>query len=1294
MKKNWIAGGLLSLAAGTLIGAETLSLTFENPRKLTFGAKTIDVRAGNAEGFLVCGKQGLTIPAETLTGEQGTLLFEFKQEKPVEKDRVNRYVMTFRCKSRMRAGLYFTYGAKNFRFHFGDLSGDVFHTVNPPFEYGKTYYAGIVWNGSRVQFFMDGKLIGDYKQPKKMDAPMAVNLGPYKDGWTAPEPWGDDTLFKTLKVFNHALTPAEVAKVCGASLKTASQSYPGIMSVPLNPEKAPALDGNLQEPFWKYAASLPVLTTLGKPLETFRAPPGKFLISADDRNLYLGFSYAIPAGNKVNAGALRTKDSEPEVWGSESFELYLKIDGNLYRFAGNAAGGYTEWKNNGAEWTAPWEYKSQLRMLIDNSSVWQGEVAIPWSSLGLKGRPDKPVLFNVCRTWCLTDYAAASSLASDGSYTRPELYPSLVFEKEAPALQVESQTNPSRGVFQQKVNVFSPTARKLVYEVALLNRDGSSEPFVLTSKELPLKKGETLETALDAKITTGVYDAILYTLKEKDRVYARCMAPFKLNEVYLDVRPRFIAGYLEFEIQSALLLGKFGADCDPSLVLVAPDGKEIARSKITGDSLRIPFDRKNPAGDYTAKIVDRAGKTLSSLTVHFPGIGEWASAEFRKDIVLPPFTPLKVKGSVYDMWGRSYVYDNSFFPTQIISQDVPLLAAPCAVMVNGRAISRGRLTPGSSDNVRAEFKTSASDSDCRITADSWVEYDGVSYSRFSLRAEKNIADLKLRFTLPASAAKYLHTSAGGAWGVKLTRPVPDGRFEFAFFPMVWLGTEDKGICFFTETNKNWTGPRNSICSIVKNGKEAVFEVKLREQLKAGETFDFEFGYVATPVKPLPADYPFNMVGDSHTQLMRRPGHAPVNAVSIVSVPYPHEIDGYFGDLPNEKDSPAVPAMTKALKIRDAAGNKAAIYMDARYLSDEYPEMAAFKDEWKASPERTLDYTRDGKKYYLYDCCPDTGASAFFHLHQKRCLERFKADGIYYDFGRIGACGNPLHGCSERWPILGQREFFRRTALVQYLLGNKQPIVVLHNTDDVQVPAITFATHLFNGEHIRQDSSTIMHNGKDILDTYGIEMFASELSSMPFGLTNSVYQANDVLSPKYGGGKEEPELYKFRITQAFLAGTLPHNTILSQSRCHYGLLEKIVRTYEKFKVRQAKFIGYWDSPATVRGASDIYVSVYARPAEKKALAVISHIGKSHADQTFEVKFDAGKLGFVPKKAVDLLTAPDPEYDELAVIRSKNRVPDHRAPLKLGDFGSKLDGIRDGVLKMSLKYHTFALVELSE
>lgn len=343
------------------------------------------------------------------------------------------------------------------------------------------------------------------------------------------------------------------------------------------------------------------------------------------------------------------------------------------------------------------------------------------------------------------------------------------------------------------------------------------------------------------------------------------------------------------------------------------------------------------------------------------------------------------------------------------------------------------------------------------------------------------------------------------------------------------------------------------------------------------------------------------------------------------------------------------------------------------------------------PENLLDYNTEKGKAFLIDCCPASSACAFFVWKFKKMLERFKVDGIYLDFGTVPTCSNAEHGCRSRTPYLAQREFYRRLCLVQLDAGIKDPVIMLHNTDTVQLPAMTFATHLFNGEHIRQQSSSIMHNGKDILDTYDVTMFASELGSMPFGLTNSDYQSTDVLLPKYGGGKEDPELYKFRITKAFMAGALPHNTLPAGNRCHYGIFDRLLRIYRAFGVPQAQFIGYWDGPARVVSGKDIYVSLYKK--DGKALAVISHIGKGHEKQSVEIVFDAGKIGLKPfNKASDRMTAPDPDYDWLYEQRKKERVPSGRAPLKLGDFGSRIESICDGVLKLTLDYHSFAVVEL--
>ena len=106
--------------------------------------------------------------------------------------------------------------------------------------------------------------------------------------------------------------------------------------------------------------------------------------------------------------------------------------------------------------------------------------------------------------------------------------------------------------------------------------------------------------------------------------------------------------------------------------------------------MTVPFSRKNPPGNYTAEIIRRDGSVLSSLSIHFPGIGKWAEMEFDKTVILPPFTPLKVNGTDYSMWGRTYSYENSLFPCRIQSQGVELLSAPCEIVANGRAVGNGK----------------------------------------------------------------------------------------------------------------------------------------------------------------------------------------------------------------------------------------------------------------------------------------------------------------------------------------------------------------------------------------------------------------------------------------------------------------------------------------------------------------------------------------------------------------------------------------------------------------------------
>ena len=94
-------------------------------------------------------------------------------------------------------------------------------------------------------------------------------------------------------------------------------------------------------------------------------------------------------------------------------------------------------------------------------------------------------------------------------------------------------------------------------------------------------------------------------------------------------------------------------------------------------------------------------------------------------------------------------------------------------------------------------------------------------------------------------------------------------------------------------------------------------------------------------------------------------------------------------------------------------------------------------------------------------------------------------------------------------------------------------------------------------------------------------------------------------------------------------------------------------------------------------------------------MVGHIGKEHLDQQVEIAFDLAKLEMGElKNALDLMTAPDPDYEWLEQAMQKHKVPRVRAPLRLGEFGTRVIALENNLLKLQLPYHSFALVELSE
>ena len=934
-------------------------------------------------------------------------------------------------------------------------------------------------------------------------------------------------------------------------------------------------------------------------------------------------------------------------------------------------------------------------MQINDTTLWTGKAAIPWKAIGLN-QPPKELKMNFCRSFFNSYITAATDLAAQKGksyWADDEYFFTLKFPENAPAVRIISPGNPSFGNIDQEFEFVSPVDRTVKFHIIQESASGLLTPQALAAVTLKLKANEAVRKKIQTPLTMLQSDRLVYRLTSEDgkEVYFSQDVPLKISAQYLSVTPLYYAGKLNAAVKCAILKSKFGDKSKFTLSLKAPDGKVISSSSKIQDNMVLPFDKNNAPGNYTVELTNAKGEVISGVSLIYPGYGKWNELEFDMTRIIPPYTAMTYpngKDFTAQVVNRDYVWSKeSFLPIKLTSKGENLIRK-AELLVNGKAV-KGSFKATSTLPHRAEFTTTGGNSDCRISSSGWLEFDGVQHNQMEFTALKNISSLELRFTLPVKFAKYLHTAANG-WSNKITAKIKNGRFEYKFYPVNFLGNEEKGLCFFAESQRSWKSGGKPF-AIVRNDGEAIFTVTIAKQLKAGEKLTFDYGLLATPVKPQHKRYPLNTASWQWNFNMNRPGKTPTSWCG-----YLHSsgtLADAFADVPGVDNDRLIKLVQNDVKDYCANNVKPFIY-NPFYTSDEYPEVQAFGNEWESVPRQVWSGRRKNKNHTLFLLCPASKGADFFLYRVKNFVQKTKVHGINFDFGIVPQCDNRHHGCYSRTPLIAYRNFYRKLAMILMDNSSEDYVIHVHNTSSVQLPSYTFVTHLLNGEHIRQQSSTLMHNGKDILDSYPIEMFACELSSLPFGINNAVYQSNDVLKKEYGGGKEDEELYKLRITRAFLSGTLLHNTIIALNRCHHGIFDKLVRIYDKFNVPQAEFIGYWSEKAPkVLTGKDVYASIYKHPTQNRLLAVIAHIGNQRLDQTVEVKFDPGKLKMQDfKSASELMEADDPEYQELYRLRKENKLPVSRIQLKWQNPGIKLVEFKDNTVKLQLPAHTFAIVEL--
>jgi hypothetical protein len=1333
MLKSWMI--FLALAVGSLASAETkkddpsLDLKFDGPMTIKAGSEEVKF----TEPFIKSpdGKNGLgigstqnipRIPASFFVGEKGTILFTFMNQ-PVKPQNalLNRSILVLRGEARERVTFGMPGGSKSLQFTFKNFTDPKTFETTTPIEFNRWYQVVCTWDGSTVKLFLDGVLQTEFQQPyvpKFPENSTFLYMGPYVDGYTNPEPWNEDScLIREVKIYKRALSPEEIMSAAGVQAVDASKAFKTFLTVP-KVTVAPKINGTLDDDSWQRASSLITLIDGQKPEESFSYKDNNPKFCHDGKVLYVGFSSQFPATYKLLKGEER-RDKEPEVWADESFEFYLNVAGKIFRFGGNAAGGYCESLDTDVSFNGQWQYKTTVGTQIDNTTIWQGEIAIPFETLGVAKPDGSEITINFGRTWRGLERIGITALTGIEQYDKKDLFVTLKISDSDLAFQEVSVSNPNFGTMAQKTRAFSGKDANLEYSVKLLSSGGFVPERFLLKKTINLK-GDSVEVIDNqSSIESTSYDRLLFQVKDttKSELLMQQVVPFKVVENYLEVIPAFSSAKVYLKPRYTLVKNKTNGN-PVKVEIVSPSDKTIFTTTISSnDEFSAPFARDNEVGAYRAvvySVMDGKKTTFTSNTFNYHGVGPWEK-KIENERVLPPFEPLSVTGKdgSFDigMWGRVYQYKNSLLPMSITASrsikpwTKEQVVTASTLLIDGKEVN-SPLKVTKSVPCRVELTGEIQSKSYDLKQNSWIEYDGVLWNSISIKAKENLSGIQLKMIIPESMAKFYHaTSAGFGAGGRRTDAI-DKDIALTFWPVVWVGGYEQGISWFAESNSSWKTADTTPIRIIKNKGQTLLEVQFADKLDKGQDIKIEFGLVATPVKPLPKNYPFTMFGDNFsTYINRKPPRAPIMAVALL----PEALGEGFFDLPLDGPHPNA-EMKRALEGKAICEKNNVIfipYQGAVNLDEGYPVVKDNLLEWQTGPANHFTYQepRTGKTGVIYNICPASAGGDYFVYRFKEMVEKMKLKGIYFDFGVAVPCSNRYHGCDGGYTLLAKREFFKKIAHVLADANNGEYTIVIHNSESVQVPVSTFATHFLNGEGLRQASSSVFHFGKDLLDHYQIPDFASEHSSLPWGITSSVYVPTDPLAPQFGGedepGKQTPqELYKFRMTKAAMAGALIHNTIPSSARMHYGWFDKVLRFYDDFKISQAEFLPYWRNGVYVHvvQGKDIYVSYYRHAEKKELLVVISHVSKEHLDQDVVVEFNPAKLGFSKlTSAAELLTGPDPEYQSLYTD-----VPDTtyyadasrwRIPVKLGDFGVEFQGLENNRIKLKLKYHSVAIVKIS-
>jgi len=587
--------------------------------------------------------------------------------------------------------------------------------------------------------------------------------------------------------------------------------------------------------------------------------------------------------------------------------------------------------------------------------------------------------------------------------------------------------------------------------------------------------------------------------------------------------------------------------------------------------------------------------------------------------VISPWTPVEAEAVGeevrIEVWGRTYLFEGSPFPTSIITAGEEVLRSPIRLVgtVDGKPIAwkgTGSALLRRDDDVAVVSGWGESGS-LILNVTSHVEFDGMMRVDMVVTnhrtASPTLERLYLEIPLRADRSKLFHYWPGRWGSAENSGAVPQDGLKLPFKPFIWLGWEEGGLSWFAESDKGWrVSDPNCAVEVISQGEERILRLHLLDSPLNAFPLTITFGLQATPVKPIPRDFHewrichgayYGMVEDGTLDRM-----AEMGVRTLVFHESWTPVQNYWiTDRETELKRLASECHKRGIKLLLYFGYE---------LSTLAPEWGELSDDVLVkNPQGRLagGYQRRPPQRDYIVCYRSEWAERLVEGIAE-ALDRYGFDGVYLD-GTIEpwGCANERHGCGYRtpegslkatYPIFAVRSMMRR---LYELIHPRGGLVNAHQSTCCLTPTLSFCHSYWDGEQFGGGELS-----GDPLRKLPLETFRAEFMGVNFGVPSEflVY--------------ERPPNWTFEHALAF---TLLHNVLVRPSvrSEKLKLISKIWTAFSDFGVGEAQWHPYWrnDDLIDVK-PQQVKASLYLKGS--RALLVISNLSaQEEVTGEIELKF---------------------------------------------------------------------------